>query len=96
MPQLPCTGQPKEWEFGREQAIIESKNIATAYSKATGSGPDVAKGILDKYNVENRFLIGDTGIMGADMPEDQFEALKADLEAEDFEVQVEHTMRPFN
>lgn len=76
--------------------IITSKDDFGFDSKKISQKFNSVSGILDKYNVENRFLIGDTGIMGADMPEDQFEALKADLEAEDFEVHVEHTMHPFN
>jgi len=39
----------RSWQNGREQALIEAKNIAKAYAQATGSDEAAAMGILDKY-----------------------------------------------
>ena len=48
-----------EWESGREQALLEAKNIAEAYAQATGSSNDAAAGILDKYRSEYKVSIED-------------------------------------
>jgi len=47
------------WELGREQALLESQNIASAYANVTGGSIDVATGILDKYRNEYRVSIED-------------------------------------
>ena len=49
----------KPWERGREQALLEDGNIATALAEATSSEPSEAKGILDKYRQETRVSIED-------------------------------------
>lgn len=49
----------KEWVTGREQALLESANIAEAYSRATGENKEVAVGILDKYRSEYKVSIED-------------------------------------
>ena len=49
----------KDWHKGREQALLESQNIASAYSKTTGSSIESAIGILDKYRTEYRVSIED-------------------------------------
>ncbi|TQE98798.1 MAG: BREX system P-loop protein BrxC [Spiribacter salinus] len=47
------------WEEGREQALLESDNIATAYAEATGKDADSARGILDKYRQDYKVSIED-------------------------------------
>ena len=49
----------KEWQKGREQALLESQNIARAYGEATGESDAVAIGILDKYRSQYRVSIED-------------------------------------
>jgi hypothetical protein len=49
----------RSWQKGREQALLESKNIATAYARATGSDETAAVGILDKYRSQYRVSIED-------------------------------------
>lgn len=49
----------KPWERGREQALLESGNIARAYAEITGEDPALAKGILDKYRVQYSVSIED-------------------------------------
>ena len=49
----------KEWQQGREQALLESQNIAKAYAEATGESDAVAIGILDKYRSQYRVSIED-------------------------------------
>ncbi|MBE0574417.1 MAG: BREX system P-loop protein BrxC [Desulfuromonadales bacterium] len=39
----------RTWQKGREQALLEAKNIAKAYAQATGGDEMQASGILDKY-----------------------------------------------
>ena len=51
------SGQP--WEFGREQALLESNNIGQAYSAATGASKEAAVSILDKYRSEYKVSIED-------------------------------------
>lgn len=50
-------GRP--WQKGREQALLEAKNIAAAYAKATGGDESQAAGILDKYRSQYRVSIED-------------------------------------
>lgn len=47
------------WQEGREQALLEAKNIAQAYAEATGSDEASAMGILDKYSSQYRVSIED-------------------------------------
>jgi hypothetical protein len=47
------------WERGREQALLESGNIARAYSQITGEDPAHAQGILDKYRAHYSVSIED-------------------------------------
>ncbi|EGL53077.1 hypothetical Protein MAMP_00263 [Methylophaga aminisulfidivorans MP] len=49
----------KHWHIGREQALLESANIAKAYAEVSGSDVETAKGILDKYRTEYRVSIED-------------------------------------
>ncbi len=49
----------KDWRQGREQALLESFNIAKAYAKATGEPEAAAIGILDKYRSQYRVSIED-------------------------------------
>ncbi len=49
----------RSWQRGREQALLESKNIAQAYAQVTGEDDSAAKGILDKYRSEYSVSIED-------------------------------------
>jgi hypothetical protein len=49
----------KPWERGREQALLESVNIAKAYAEATGADPSSAQGILTQYRQDFRSSIED-------------------------------------
>ncbi|MWV26789.1 BREX system P-loop protein BrxC [Aurantiacibacter rhizosphaerae] len=49
----------KDWEHGREQALLEAKNIATAFAAATGGEPSDAKDILSQYRKDTRVSIED-------------------------------------
>ncbi|MFZ1401401.1 MAG: BREX system P-loop protein BrxC, partial [Candidatus Promineifilaceae bacterium] len=49
----------QNWEFGREQALLESQNIATAYAAVTGTAAAEAVGILDKYRTDYKVSIED-------------------------------------
>ncbi len=49
----------KGWERGREQALLEGRNIATAYAQVTGEPPASAHGILDKYRAQYKVSIED-------------------------------------
>ena len=51
----------KPWERGREQALLESGNIAKAYAEVTGEDAAHAKGILDKYRIQYSVSIEDFG-----------------------------------
>lgn len=51
----------KPWERGREQALLESGNIAKAYAEVTGEDAAHAKGILDKYRTQYSVSIEDFG-----------------------------------
>jgi energy-coupling factor transporter ATP-binding protein EcfA2 len=50
-------GRP--WQRGREQALLEGKNIAKAYAQVTNSDDADAAGILDKYRSQYRVSIED-------------------------------------
>lgn len=49
----------KTWEKGRERALLEAGNIATAYAKTSGADEIHSLGILDKYRNEYRVSIED-------------------------------------
>lgn len=49
----------RTWQKGREQALLEAKNIAKAYAQATGGDATSAMGILDKYRSQYRVSIED-------------------------------------
>jgi len=49
----------KDWTVGREQALLESGNIAEAYARATGDDKASAIGILDKYRSQYKVSIED-------------------------------------
>lgn len=49
----------KAWERGREQAMLEGRNIATAFATATGGDPEDAKDILNQYRKDTRVSIED-------------------------------------
>lgn len=49
----------RTWQKGREQALLEAKNIAKAYAQATGGDEAEATGILDKYRSQYRVSIED-------------------------------------
>ncbi|MCY4180730.1 MAG: BREX system P-loop protein BrxC [Litoreibacter sp.] len=49
----------KDWERGREQALLEAKNIATAFAAVTGGDPSDAKEILSQYRKDTRVSIED-------------------------------------
>ncbi|NMA47364.1 MAG: BREX system P-loop protein BrxC, partial [Lentisphaerae bacterium] len=49
----------RTWQRGREQALLEAKNIAKAYAQVTGSDEAEATGILEKYRNQYRVSIED-------------------------------------
>ncbi|GAB6061193.1 BREX system P-loop protein BrxC [Desulfonatronum parangueonense] len=49
----------RSWFKGREQAILETKNIAKAYSAVTGSDETSSLGILEKYRAQYKVSIED-------------------------------------
>ena len=49
----------RTWQKGREQALLEAKNIAKAYALVTGGDEAQAMGILDKYRSQYRVSIED-------------------------------------
>lgn len=49
----------RSWHMGREQALLEAKNIAQAYTQVTGDDSAAALGILDKYRSQYRLSIED-------------------------------------
>lgn len=49
----------KDWERGREQALLEGKNIAVAFAAATGGDAADAKDILSQYRKDTRVSIED-------------------------------------
>ena len=49
----------KSWERGREQALLEAKNIATAFAAVTGGDASDAKDILTQYRKDTHVSIED-------------------------------------
>lgn len=49
----------KDWERGREQALLEGKNIASAFAATTGGDATDAKDILSQYRKDTRVSIED-------------------------------------
>lgn len=49
----------QEWQVGREEALLESSNIAKAYGRVTGNDVAAAEGILDKYRSQYKVSIED-------------------------------------
>ncbi len=49
----------RTWQKGREQALLETRNIAEAYAQATGGDEMEATGILDKYRSQYSVSIED-------------------------------------
>jgi hypothetical protein len=49
----------RTWHKGREQALLESKNIANAYAQVTGGDKESVIGILDKYRSQYSVSIED-------------------------------------
>lgn len=49
----------RKWHQAREQALLESQNIAQAYAKVTGNTESSAIGILDKYRTQYKVSIED-------------------------------------
>lgn len=49
----------KSWERGREQALLESANVAKAYAQATGTNPAEGENILTRYRQDFRSSIED-------------------------------------
>ena len=49
----------RTWQKGREQALLEAKNVAKAYAQATGGDEASAIGILDKYRSQYSVSIED-------------------------------------
>lgn len=49
----------KTWAKGREQAILEGRNIAKAYAAITGEPEAIGNGIIDKYRKDYKLSIED-------------------------------------
>ncbi|MFO7634140.1 MAG: BREX system P-loop protein BrxC, partial [Caldilinea sp.] len=49
----------RAWERGREQALLEARNVAAAYAQVTGETAAEAAGILDKYRSQYKMSIED-------------------------------------
>src|SRR5680860_618127 len=49
----------RTWQKGREQTLLEDRNIAKAYAQVTGDDEASAMGILDKYHSQYRVSIED-------------------------------------
>lgn len=49
----------KSWERGREQALLEANNVATAFADATGGDASHARDILSQYRKDTRVSIED-------------------------------------
>ncbi len=49
----------RTWQSGREQALLEGKNIAKAYAQVTGDDENSVSGILDKYRSQYKVSIED-------------------------------------
>ena len=52
-----CAGIP--WQKGREQALLEGRNIARAYAAVSGGEEAEASGLLDKYRSQYKVSIED-------------------------------------
>lgn len=50
-------GSGKPWQRGREQVLLEKKNIAVAYAEITGETVEDSKGILDQYRQDYNLSI---------------------------------------
>lgn len=48
-----------DWERGREQIILEKQNVSEAYARISGTSPEAALGIIDKYRVDYKLSIED-------------------------------------
>lgn len=48
-----------DWEKGRQQAVLENKNIAKAYSKVAKTKEEDANNLLNKYRLEYKLSIED-------------------------------------
>lgn len=53
------TNTGRHWHQGREQALLESSNIAKAYAQVSGDDESAVAGILNKYRDEYRVSIED-------------------------------------
>ncbi|WP_170339699.1 BREX system P-loop protein BrxC [Ruegeria arenilitoris] len=49
----------KPWERGREEAILEARNIAAAFAEVTGADAESCKDILGQYRKDTRVSIED-------------------------------------
>ncbi|MFN3983313.1 MAG: BREX system P-loop protein BrxC, partial [Caldilinea sp.] len=49
----------RDWERGREQALLEGRNIAAAYAEVTGTPLSEATGILERYRAQYKMSIED-------------------------------------
>lgn len=56
----------KEWEIGREEAILESANISHAFENVSGSEAGQDKRILDKYRQDYKLSIEDFALQVGD------------------------------
>jgi hypothetical protein len=60
-----------DWERGREQYLLERDNIAQAYARITGTPPESAAGILDRYRQDYHVSIEDFALQVNDYIERQ-------------------------
>lgn len=49
----------KPWEHGREQALLEARNVATAFAEVSGGDPADSADILTQYRKDTRVSIED-------------------------------------
>ena len=49
----------RDWERGREQALLEGRHIAAAYATVTGAPATEATGILERYRAQYKMSIED-------------------------------------
>ena len=49
----------RNWQIGREQALLENENIAKAYAQVAGMGEESSMGILEKYRSQYSVSIED-------------------------------------
>lgn len=47
------------WEQGREQIILEKQHISDAYARISGTSPEAALGLIDKYRADYKVSIED-------------------------------------